>query len=96
MNPYPRIYPQVRGGFSPLSTGQWTPSIKIDEKLGLSGLGDDSLYTDAGVDPNYTGTQVSTDNPLSVSNVLASVPSSLWLLAGGFIALAFIWPSGRK
>lgn len=88
MNPYPSSYPKVRGGFSPLNTGQWTPHASV-----LNGLGD--LYSDIGVDPNYTGTQISTDNPLSISNVLASAPQGLWLLLGGFVVVSFLLPSGR-
>ena len=93
MNPYPSSFPKVRGGFAPYA-GTWQPKELASYDGSVNGLGD--LYSDIGVDPNYTGTQISTDNPLSISNVLASAPQGLWLLLGGFVVVSFLLPSGRR
>jgi hypothetical protein len=62
------------------------------KKPGLLGLGDDSLYSDVGVNPSYTGTQLSTDPVTSIQNVLfGGSPTGIILLAvGGLFAWAIL------
>lgn len=101
MNPYPRSHPLVRGGFSPLQTGNWTPHS------GMAGLGDDSTdsvtpgtyasgYTDpfapTGSNTNPSGVQLIADTPFSLS----SIPSSVWMLLAGVAAFAFLYPSNTS
>jgi hypothetical protein len=82
MDPYPKSHPPVRGGFSPLSTGTWTPRH-------LSGLGD--LCDPSDISCQQTGVtniNLITGNPVDVSgantlqSLFASIPIGAWLLMG--------------
>lgn len=86
MNPYPTHHPKVRGGFSPLSTGQWTAQ-------GLAGLG----ITECDKDGNcYVDGVLSTANgiPTWLGGGLG-IPTWAYWAAGGLLAFMFLTPRGR-
>lgn len=98
MDPYPRTHPLVRGGFSPLQSGNWTP------RSGMAGLGDVCSPNDLSCQMSgTTNIDPSTGLPIDVealnsnsSNILSQIPTSLWLLMGGFVAFALLVPTSYK
>jgi hypothetical protein len=94
MDPNPRTHPLVRGGFAPFAGGWKVGSFTLGQLKGLGDLCDPSdvscLMSGPYVNPASSSLQIDS------SSLLSQVPTSLWLLMGGFIIFAFVLPSGRR
>lgn len=91
---------QVRNGFSLFPEGQ---------DQGVSGLGSDLNWTDwlatqsketqdyvSSYATAHPGDLVSTALATSSTSWLSDAPKSLWVILGGFVAVAFLMPAGRR